>query len=179
MVPVFIWLFFKENYFYALIILSVAGATDFMDGFLARKFNMRSRLGSMLDPLADKFLMFLSFLALSFEGHLSWALTGIVIGRDFLILLGAFILGNILRIKLYFRPTRLSKTTTISQILVLILTFFLVFADKHQVSIPQNIIHSLRVIFPYVQYLVGLFTLVTSAQYGWIGYKFLKYGERK
>ena len=45
----------------------IAGLTDAADGFIARKFHMRSRLGSMLDPLADKFLMVASFLFLASE----------------------------------------------------------------------------------------------------------------
>lgn len=55
LLPIIVWLYvFKENYYAAIIVLFVSGLTDIVDGFIARKFNMVSDLGKILDPFADK-----------------------------------------------------------------------------------------------------------------------------
>lgn len=66
-----------------------AGATDFLDGFIARRFGLATRLGAILDPLADKVLIVSSVLLLAWIGRLPWWLALAVIGRDFVILAGA------------------------------------------------------------------------------------------
>ena len=105
LVPVFAYFFIKEKYFLSLCILLIAGLSDLIDGFIARHFNMRSRLGSMLDPVADKFLMLVSFILLSTLQHISWKLTLLIIGRDLYVSFGALALMR-KKISLYFKPTR-------------------------------------------------------------------------
>src|SRR5262245_50800668 len=57
MVPVFLWLLFgAENWFYAGLLLGALGATDWVDGYIARRYNQVSELGKMLDPIADRIL---------------------------------------------------------------------------------------------------------------------------
>lgn len=55
LIPVFVWLYIiQEDYFYAAVVVVVSGITDILDGFIARKFNLITRLGKILDPIADK-----------------------------------------------------------------------------------------------------------------------------
>lgn len=55
LIPLFVWLYcFKEEYWYAALVLFVSGMTDIIDGWIARKFNMISEFGKALDPIADK-----------------------------------------------------------------------------------------------------------------------------
>lgn len=66
LIPIFVWLYIiQENYFYAAIILILSGITDILDGFIARKFNLITRLGKILDPIADKLTQAIVLLCLT------------------------------------------------------------------------------------------------------------------
>ncbi len=77
-----------KEYRIALIIFFVAAATDAFDGFLAREFNWRTRLGAIADPLADKTLLIVAYLMLTLTGVLPVWLFWLVLGRDILIVVG-------------------------------------------------------------------------------------------
>ncbi|MEM7083611.1 MAG: CDP-diacylglycerol--glycerol-3-phosphate 3-phosphatidyltransferase [Pseudomonadota bacterium] len=81
-------LMLEGEYFWAFVIFAVAGITDGLDGFLARRFNWRSQLGAILDPIADKFLMVSVFLVLAATDMVPVWLALLVIGRDLLIVTG-------------------------------------------------------------------------------------------
>lgn len=179
LVPVFISLFFQERYKLAVVTLVAASLTDMLDGFIARRYNMRSRLGSMLDPLADKFMMLVSFFALSYSGTLPWWMTFLVIGRDTYIVFGAIYLNNILRINLVFKPTKFSKVTTTSQFFLLALSFLAVFISKRTLPVDSGVeivIIKSQVILLWT---AAALTAITFVQYTKIGIGFLRHGERK
>lgn len=77
------------DYRRALVIFFVAAATDAVDGFLARHYNWRSRLGAIADPLADKALLITAYLMLTLTAVLPVWLFAVVLGRDLLIVGGA------------------------------------------------------------------------------------------
>uniref|UniRef100_A0A0K8TE25 cardiolipin synthase (CMP-forming) n=1 Tax=Lygus hesperus TaxID=30085 RepID=A0A0K8TE25_LYGHE len=87
------YLIIQENYLISCVILAVGGITDFLDGFIARNFKgQSSKLGSFLDPLADKVLVATVFSTLTFNGIIPVALTSIIVARDvFLAAAGFFI----------------------------------------------------------------------------------------
>lgn len=87
LVPVFVWFLLGEMFLSAISVLALAGLTDFLDGFLARKLNQTTKLGKLLDPVADRLYIFATLLALSVTGHIPWWLAALVILRDLLILL--------------------------------------------------------------------------------------------
>lgn len=178
LVLIFIWLAVQEKYRSAMVVLLVAGFTDFLDGLVARRFHMRSRLGSMLDPLADKFLMAVSFLFLSSRGVIPWSLTAIVFAKDFWVLLGALVL-NLMKIRLYYKPTILSKATTASQIAVLVTSFSGVVFKSEGISVPPTWAGHLASAQSFLLTLAAVLTLCTMIQYTYIGYKFYRYGERR
>lgn len=95
LVPVFLWLLLAEDFVLAIVVLAVAGLTDFLDGYLARKLNQVTRLGKLLDPVADRLYIFTTLLALSLTGHVPWWLASLVILRDVLILFSMPILAAI------------------------------------------------------------------------------------
>lgn len=78
-----------RNFDVALPTLFVAGMSDAVDGWLARRFHWQSRLGLFLDPIADKLLLFTVYPALGIAGELPWWLVALVLGRDLLILAAA------------------------------------------------------------------------------------------
>jgi len=87
LVPVFLWLLLEEMFVPAIVVLAVAGLTDFLDGYLARTLNQITKLGKFLDPLADRLYIFATLLGLTFTGHVPLWLALLVIFRDVLILL--------------------------------------------------------------------------------------------
>jgi cardiolipin synthase len=79
----------------AIIVLATAGLTDFLDGYLARKLNQTTKLGKTLDPVADRLYIFATLMALSATGYVPWWLAGLVIFRDFLMLISLPILASV------------------------------------------------------------------------------------
>ena len=105
----------RSDYQVAFLLGAVAGATDGLDGWLARRFNWRSRLGAFLDPLADKPLVVLGYLALGWQGAVPWWLVSLVIARDAIIVLVAVFAAAFKRIR-DFPPSRWGALSTIVQI---------------------------------------------------------------
>ena len=85
----FVLLLLAKRYEAALGVLVVAGISDGLDGFLAKTFAWRTRLGGLLDPAADKLLLVSAFCVLTYTGLAPLELTAFVIGRDVVIVLGA------------------------------------------------------------------------------------------
>lgn len=106
-----------KEYRFALVIFFLASATDAFDGFLARHYNWRSRLGAIADPLADKALLITTYLMLAITGVLPAWLFWLVLGRDLLIVCGglAFHYG-VGRFEM--QPSLPGKLNTLIQILV-------------------------------------------------------------
>ena len=99
LIPVFVTMLFYQRFLLALGIFVLAGVTDGLDGLLARRFNQKSQLGTILDPIADKLLLVTSFIVLSLRAvfpqpvpnHLPipFLVTVAVISRDIFIIVGA------------------------------------------------------------------------------------------
>ena len=106
-----------KEYRFALVIFFLASATDAFDGFLARHYNWRTRLGAIADPLADKALLITTYLMLAITGVLPAWLFWLVLGRDLLIVCGglAFHYG-VGRFEM--QPSLPGKLNTLIQILV-------------------------------------------------------------
>jgi cardiolipin synthase len=88
-VPVVVWLIVANRPVLAFWFFAVAGASDAVDGFIAKRFNQVSDLGRFLDPVADKALLVSIFLTLGIQGHLPAWIVILVVSRDALILGGA------------------------------------------------------------------------------------------
>lgn len=106
----------QREYLLALALFMVAGASDGVDGFLAKRFNWTSELGKFLDPLADKLLLVTVFVEAAWMGLTPWWLTAAVVARDVLILLGA-VTYRLWVGPLQGRPTISSKINTAMQLL--------------------------------------------------------------
>lgn len=85
-VPLFLWLIlYLKADVAALIVLMIAGFTDWLDGFLARWWHQTSRLGQMLDPVADRLYILATLLGLAFRGIVPWWLVAVLVARDVLL----------------------------------------------------------------------------------------------
>ena len=85
-VPVFLWLILgPEADGAAVLLLMVSGFTDYLDGMIARRWHQISRLGQLLDPLADRLYILATLLGLGLRGIVPWWLVGLLVGRDLLL----------------------------------------------------------------------------------------------
>ena len=87
LVPVFAVLALREQDAWALAVLVVAGASDWLDGRLARALNQQSRLGELLDPAADRLFILVTLLVLASRAVVPWWLVVVIVGRDLLLTL--------------------------------------------------------------------------------------------
>ena len=152
-------LLLEQQYAQALIWFALAGASDGLDGFLARRFGWISRFGSIVDPLADKLLLVTSYICLSIVGDLPVWLTAVVLGRDLLLLAGVMVYRQMLG-PFEVRPSWLGKLSTLLQI-VLVLALLL------ELSIQPAFVEVHRML----EWLVLLVTLASGAEYCrvWLG----------
>lgn len=116
-----VYLLLQHQYSHALIFFMLAGLSDGLDGFLARRYGWVTKLGGYIDPMGDKLLMTASYLSLGYLQHLPWWLVAVVIGRDVVIVIGA-LLYRLLIAPVEMQPLLVSKINTAAQIL-LVLTF--------------------------------------------------------
>lgn len=85
-VPLLLWLILGPRAdLVAVGVLMVAGFTDWLDGYLARTWHQRSRLGQMLDPVADRFYILATLLGLAFRDIIPWWLVVVLVARDVVI----------------------------------------------------------------------------------------------
>ncbi len=91
--PVFVWLVLgPQAYGAAFVLLLAIGATDWVDGYVARRFNQVSRLGTLLDPLVDRVLLATALVTLLIADIVPWVLVAVVVGRDVAVIGGALVL---------------------------------------------------------------------------------------
>jgi len=94
LVPVFLVLLIRGEDSWALLVLVVASTSDFLDGFLARRFDQVTRLGQLLDPAADRLYIFAALLGLASRGLVPWWIVLVVVGRDVFLLGLGVVLAN-------------------------------------------------------------------------------------
>lgn len=146
-------LILRNDYAWALGLGVIAGITDALDGFFARRLNAQSTLGAGMDAAADKLLMVCVFLALASVDLLPWWLAAVVVGRDVVIILGPgayrLLLGPF-----DFAPTVLSKINMGVQVSYLVL----VLANALYAVMPPTLDVALAV-------LVALVAIASGAHY--------------
>lgn len=117
LVPVVFWLVVTDQPKLAFLLFVVAGISDGIDGYLAKRFGWQTELGAYLDPLADKLLLVSIFLALGVLGVLpSWVVIAVV-SRDILIVAGV-VLAWLMDHPMTISPLWVSKANTVAQIVL-------------------------------------------------------------
>jgi cardiolipin synthase (CMP-forming) len=104
-----------RHYEWALVLFVLAGLSDGLDGFIARRFHQQTMLGQYLDPIADKLLLSTTFLVLSILHKIPWKFTVLVFTRDVSILGVGTVLYAIAGLR-DFRPSLFGKANTFSQV---------------------------------------------------------------
>jgi cardiolipin synthase (CMP-forming) len=117
LVPVVVWAITSGEMRIAFLLFLAAGISDAVDGFLAKRFHMKSELGAYLDPLADKALIVSIYVSLGIAGTLPIFLVILVVSRDIMII-SAFLLSWLVGKPIPIRPLLVSKANTVAQIVL-------------------------------------------------------------
>jgi cardiolipin synthase len=170
LVPVLALALLQKKELGALVIIFLAGSTDVLDGLAARALNQRTRIGTLIDPLADKLLLSTAFILLTVRGlgfsHvLPLWLTAVVIGRDFLILAGGAVI-YCTRGPREFPPTIPGKISTVFQVATV---FWVVLSNYVRVSTlgrsPALSAMTSSSVLDMLFIATLLFTIVSGTQY--------------
>ncbi len=162
--PLFVILLLKDMIGYALLIFTLAGISDGLDGFIARYRNQQTTLGAYLDPLADKLLLISAYICLSVMRLIPGWLAVLVISRDVIILIGIavfFITGVSVQVK----PSLVSKITTVSQLTTI---FFSLLK-------PRQFLHAFSLTWALSWITAGL-TIASGLHYIYLGLTSLQNG---
>jgi cardiolipin synthase len=116
--PAIFYFIISHSYLLAFVVFAFAGLSDWADGYYARKWNVTSTFGRILDPIADKAMMSSCFIILTIKGLLPLWLVSLMVGRDLTILLAGFY-TYIKRLNIKFIPIFVSKLNTLLQILLI------------------------------------------------------------
>jgi cardiolipin synthase (CMP-forming) len=122
LIPVFGYLWWRGLHGAAMTVFVLAAVSDLADGFFARVLNQRTRLGQILDPAADKFMLLVSFLVAAATRAVPIWLAVLVIGRDVILASGGALFAFVLRGRLdpeHWKPSRIGKYATFSQVLTI------------------------------------------------------------
>ena len=117
LVPLEIWLILVGRYGLAFWILVAAGISDALDGFIAKRFDRRTRLGALLDPIADKAMLIGVYITLGVAQQLWTSLVVLVVLRDVMIV-GGFLLIQVFAVPKHYDPLYISKLNTGAQIIL-------------------------------------------------------------
>jgi cardiolipin synthase len=120
LVPVVIWAITSGEMRIAFLLFFAAGASDAVDGFLAKRFGMATELGAYLDPLADKAMIVSIYVALGIAEAIPRWLVILVVSRDIMIV-GAVMLSWLVDRPVALKPLLVSKLNTVAQIVLALL----------------------------------------------------------
>jgi cardiolipin synthase len=120
LVPVIVWAIASNQMQIAFTLFLVAGLSDLVDGFLAKRFGMATELGAYLDPLADKAMIVSIYIALGIADVIPRWLVILVVSRDIMIV-AAIVLSWVVDKPVKLKPLTVSKLNTVAQIVLALL----------------------------------------------------------
>jgi cardiolipin synthase len=161
--PVFLIYLINSQLKAALVVFLVCAVSDGLDGIIARVFNQKSKLGAYMDPLADKLVLVVAFVALSIIGIIPPWLAVTVIARDMMILVGILVLF-LNRLDVIIKPSFLGKTTTWAQFVTVLIV------------LSKSYLTNVTALYPYIFYLTGLLTISSGLHYMHRGFKIIGEG---
>ena len=154
--PAFVLLLNDGNYPLALLLFTIAGLSDGLDGLIAKRFHYATRLGAILDPVADKFLLVSAYVMLTVLGHLPVWLVIVVVFRDLLIV-GGYLVYTSMYGPVQMRPSWLSKINTLLQIVLVVAVLLEQAAGRNYPDAIQALV-----------YAVLISTVASGAHYLWV-----------
>jgi cardiolipin synthase len=156
-IPIFAISLLYHRYGTALLIFCLAGVSDGLDGFIARSYGQKTKLGTFLDPVADLLLLSTAFIVLSVLDRIPVWLAVIVISRNVIVVMGSailFIINEYMKISI----TPLGKATTFFQLVLILFTLF----SHYFGSMPETT-------FTVLLWTTTILTVISGLQYIAIG----------
>ncbi len=163
LIPFFIYCLSRGDNVPALGLFALAMLTDFLDGYFARTYKFRTKLGSYLDPAADKLLVASSLITLTILGSIPIWLTVLVFARDLVISIGTGVVA-LVRGAMEIRPTFSGKAGVFFQ---LVLVFVVLLARQPASGVVGRLARSngAREVIDQLVYVTAFFTIVSGFQY--------------
>ena len=121
MIAVYLWLFFQNRLYPALLVFLLASLTDVLDGYIARKYQLVTSFGKLMDPLADKLMVCAVLVTLALRGWVPWWLLAVVAAKEILMVLGGIFM---LRRGVVVYAGQIGKAATAAFMLAIVVTFF-------------------------------------------------------
>jgi len=164
--PFAAWLILDGHDIAAVLIFAAAGASDGLDGFIARRWGVTSAFGAWLDPIADKLLMLFCFTALYYVSVTPFWLLVLVVARDLAIVFG-WLLIKLMSLPAPTAPLPIGKLSTVVQILYIFTMLLLLSFDVYAPRLVEA-----------AAWGCGLFVIVSAAAYAGIFLRGLFSGSR-
>jgi cardiolipin synthase len=159
-IPLLIILLSYDEHAGAFTVFICAALSDGLDGFIARRFKQKTKVGAYLDPIADKLLLNSSFIAFALMGLIPKWLTILVVSRDVIISMGILIL-QLVSVQIAIKPSILSKCTTVFQLTTIGSRLLLDILGRHFDALP------------YLYWATGILTVASGLQYIVLGLRII------
>ena len=164
LIPFFVTYLINGKADFAIIIFCFASFTDFLDGFIARKYNVVTKFGIFFDPLADKLLTtsaFIGFMFLDlFASQINWVMVSIIFTRDIIITILRIIM-DVMGISMV--TSKLGKLKTFLQMSVIFYMLIILYMSMEEIALYQFFINSNSIY--YLMFTTSLVTAYTGLYY--------------
>jgi cardiolipin synthase len=164
--PLAAWLIIAGHDTAALLVFAAAGASDGLDGFIARRWGFTSDFGAWLDPVADKLLMLMSLVALFIVGMTPIWLVATIVARDLAIIIG-WLLVKLFALPLATKPLFIGKLSTAIQLLYVLSALLILAFDLEAPRLEQA-----------AAWICGVVTILSAAAYSGVFLRGLARGRR-
>ena len=162
LIPIIVIFAFQDNYIATIIVLTISGLTDVLDGYIARKYNFISNFGKLMDPLADKMTQVALLGTLAIQKIIPVWIIVIVIIKEFLMVSGAsFLYGK----ELVVSSKWYGKLTTVLFYVAIVCSLFTQYWNGTLVEHPEYSLPKLPEFHTYIYYLAVLTTIFSLVMY--------------
>lgn len=162
LIPVLIGFTLENDYIAVIVVLTISGITDILDGFIARKFNLITNLGKLMDPLADKFTQITILGILALQKIIPIWIIIIVIIKEFLMISGAsFLYGK----ELVVSSKWYGKLATVLFYIAIVCSLFVQYWNGVLIGRPEYSLSPLPHFYTYIYYLAVLSTIFSLIMY--------------
>ena len=162
LIPIIVIFAFEDNYIATIVVLTISGLTDVLDGYIARKFNFISNFGKLMDPLADKMTQVALLGTLAIQKIIPVWIIVIVIIKEFLMVSGAsFLYGK----ELIVSSKWYGKLTTVLFYIAIVCSLFTEYWNGTLVGHPEYSLPRLPEFHTYIYYLAVLTTIFSLIMY--------------
>ena len=162
LIPVIVLFALNNNYIAAIVVLTISGITDILDGYIARRFNLISDFGKLMDPFADKATQLTILVVLSIKEIIPFWIMIVVLLKEVLMIAGAsFLYGK----ELVVSSKWYGKLATVLFYVAIVCSLFILYWNSSLVGPPEYSLPTLPHFDTYIYYLAVFTTLFSFIMY--------------